>query len=483
MWSGARFGSRRNIKHAIGGRVLLCVASPHHHTTVSVIRSLSAVEQPLADAVTALPAGENRYVLAVSGGSDSMVLLHAMAQWAGDRIATVATFDHGTGTHAEQATSLAVHEARLLGLPVVRERAMKPGRTEAEWREARWAFLKRVAKAYKAQVATAHSADDQLETVVQRLLRGTGTRGLAALAAPGPVVRPLLLLSRQQLVAFRESRAIAFVPDPCNQDRRHQRVWVRLDLLPAIARVDAHFARDMLGIAERAAQWRRDVDRLVAGLPWSEVARDTWRLDRSAVAGWSEEQLAVVWPALLGPLGITLDAGGTRRLIRFTIGSERAGQLDLPDGATIVRRGDTLEVRGRDVAAQFASMRASPPARLQVGAPLRWDGWRFLPVPGYPEGSAEPVPLTMAAFPAGGDVEVRRWQAGDRIRTSAAGAGRRISRYLAEYGIPRLDRGGWPVVLLDGEVVWVPGVCRGFAAPHRSGRSDLIWYRSEREFG
>lgn len=431
----------------------------------------------------ALPAGNSSLVLAVSGGSDSMVLLHAMAEWAPDCIATVATFDHGTGPHAERATSLVVHEARRLGLPVVRERAMKPGRTEAEWRSARWSFLKRVAKAYKAQVATAHTADDQLETVVQRLLRGTGTRGLAALAAPGPVARPLLALSRQQLVTFRKARKIAFVPDPSNEDRRHQRVRVRLDLLPAIARVDPAFERDMLHIAERAAEWRSDVDRLVTQLPWHEVAPGTWRLDRGAVAGWSDDQLAVVWPAMLAPLGITLDAGGTRRLIRFTIGSERAGQLDLPDGATIVRRGSTLEVRRRDVAAQFAALRELPPARLQVGAPLRWDGWRFTPAPGYETDSESMVPLSMAAFPATGHVEVRRWRAGDRIRTSEAGAGRRISRYLAENGIPRLDRGGWPVVLLDGEVVWVPGVCRGPAAPHRSGRSDLIWYRSEREFG
>ncbi len=434
----------------------------------------------LREAIAALNADATPLVLAVSGGSDSMVLLHAMSRWAPERVAVVATYDHATGTHATEAAALVVREAKQLGFNVVRERARTAGKTEAEWRDARWAFLNRVARAFRARVATAHSSDDQLETVVQRLLRGTGARGLAALAAQGPVLRPWLSVSRTQLVQYREQHAVPFVPDPSNLDRRHQRVRVREDLLPAIAQVDPAFAQDMLDIAQRAADWRAEVHTLAGTLPWREVSAGVWHLDRVGIEGWSEDALSVVWPALLGPCGVTLDGSGTRRLIRFTIGSARAGQLSLPGGAAVVRRGHVFEVRSAQLVKRGAVARATTPVAGGVGATLRWADWRFVPHRIAPRGE---LPLDMAAFPLSGVLEVRAWQAGDRIRNDQTGALRRISRYLAEYGVPRLDRSGWPIVLLDGEVAWVPGIVRGASAPSRSGRSDLIWYRSEREFG
>ncbi len=447
-------------------------------------RDTTQVDAPLRDAlmatVDALPAAD-RLVLAVSGGSDSMVLLHAIARWMPKRVSTVATFDHATGQYARDAASLVAAEARKLRVPVIRERAMQSGRSELEWREARWAFLHRVAGAYKARVATAHSADDQLETIVQRMLRGTGVRGLAALLAPGPVVRPWLQLSRAQLDAYRVAHNVPFLADPANTDCRYQRVRVRHDLLPALASVDPMFARDMHALAERAAQWRADADRLVERLPWQKVSDGVWQLDRRAVAGWNAAQLGVVWPTMMSQVGVRLTAEGTRALIRFTIGRSGAGELRLHDGSTVVRRGHVLEVRSPEVSLHEQQAREAPAGAFRVGEPFAWPGWQFVAVEPVPA-KGDPIGPEYAGFPVGHALVVRHWRDGDRIRTSGAPAGRRISRYLAESGVPRLDRRGWPVVTLDDEVVWVPGVCRGLAAPHRSGRSDLIWYRSEREF-
>lgn len=108
----------------------------------------------------ALDANPDPWVLAVSGGSDSMALLHAMVRWAPDRLAAVATFDHATGDYATEAASLVAAQARRLGVTVVRERARVAGATEAAWRDARWSFLRRVARGFKARVATAHTRDD-----------------------------------------------------------------------------------------------------------------------------------------------------------------------------------------------------------------------------------------------------------------------------------------------------------------------------------
>lgn len=441
-------------------------------------------DQALRDAIMSLPAEAAPLVLAVSGGVDSMALLHAMVRWAPARIATVATFDHGTGAHAREAASLVAATARRWGVPVVRERAMPPvATTEAGWRDARWRFLRRVASGYRARVATAHSADDQLETIVQRLLRGTGTRGLAALAAPGPIVRPWLSIPRASLRAYAVAHAIPTLEDPANRDRRHQRVRLRLDLLPALEAASPGVGADLLRIGRAAATWRAEVDTMVGALPWREVAPGVWQLERASVHGWSGEMLAVLWPALLGPLGVTLTADGTRRLIRFTIGHARAGELRLPGGAVVVRAGDVFEVRGPTPVARGDEARRAAAQQVIAGSVLSWPGWRFVQVAAPPSAPSLAQDAAVAAFPVGTVLEVRRWEPGDRIITARTGAGRRIARYLTEAGIPRLDRRGWPVVLEQGVVVWVPGVCRGLAAPHRSGRSDLIWYRSEREFG
>ncbi len=475
--AAARYDATRcdTMRHYID-RMSVSPASLEVETTTED----APVHDALLATVQTLPRAE-RLVLAVSGGSDSMVLLHAMARWMPERVSTVATFDHATGQYARDAASLVAAEARKLRVPVIRERAITPGRSELEWREARWAFLHRVAGAYKARVATAHSADDQLETIVQRLLRGTGVRGLAALLAPGPVVRPWLRLTRAQLDAYRVAHNVAFLPDPANVDRRHQRVRVRHDLLPALALVDPHFGRDMHALAERAAQWRKDAVQLVETLPWREQRSGVWQLDRRAVSRWNEAQLGVVWPTMMAKVGVRLTAEGTRALVRFTIGDSEAGELRLHDGSTVVRRGHVLEVRSPSVAKQEQAARVAPARECRVGETFEWPGWRFQPLD-CAASSGGPDGPDYAGFPVGGTLGVRRWEDGDRIRTSGAPAGRRISRYLAEGGVPRLDRRGWPVVTLDDEVVWVPGVCRGLAAPHRSGRSDLIWYRSEREF-
>jgi tRNA(Ile)-lysidine synthase len=437
----------------------------------------------LHDAIVSLPDDAAPLVLAISGGVDSMALLHAMVRWAPARIATVATFDHGTGAHAREAASLVAATARRWGVPVVRERAMRPASTEAAWRAARWEFLRRVARGFGARVATAHSADDQLETMVQRLLRGTGTRGLAALAAPGPVVRPWLELPRAALRAYAEAHAVPWLEDPANRDRRHQRVRLRLDLLPALEAASPGVGEDLRRIGRAAAAWRAEVDALVRTLPWREVAPAVWQLDRACVHGWSEAMLAVLWPALLGPLGVTLTADGTRRVVRFTIGSARAGELRLPGGAVVVRSGNVFEVRGAVAVMRRDEAARADTRQVVAGSTMSWPGWRFVRLASAPSEPWSTLDASVAAFPPGTVLELRRWEAGDRIVTARAGAGRRIARYLSEAGIPRLDRGGWPVVLEAGEVVWVPGVCRGLSAPHRSGRSDLIWYRSEREFG
>ena len=427
-------------------------------------------------------------VLAVSGGRDSMALLHAMVRWAPERLAAVATYDHATGGYATDAAALVAAEGRKLGLTVVRERARIAGTSEAAWRTARWSFLNRVARAYKARIATAHTRNDQVETVVMRLLRGSGARGLAALAAPSLVVRPWLAVSRAEVAAWAHAEKLPFMDDPTNATAQFLRGRLRHDLLPLLEHASAGFADAMIGVGERAARWRTDLEAFVDTLAVERVAPGVVRVPSAPLEATTDDGRAILWSALFARTGVALDARGTDALVRFTTGGRRGAHVSLAGGAVAMRLG----IRGLDV---FELRRASGSGRAQPdlwagesnALPARWGAWRFRrSFHGAAAGSTTTEARCSndewsSAVAADASVTIRMWLPGDRIRTAGARAGRRVTRYFAEAGVPALDRPSWPVVLQQEEIVWVPGVCRAVAAPNRPGRPDVIWYRCERE--
>jgi tRNA(Ile)-lysidine synthase len=308
------------------------------------VQAQAAVEK----AVRRLP--EGRYLLAVSGGRDSMVLMDAFARTRRDAV-SIATFDHCTGRAARRAAELVTSEGARLGIPVVVARRRGGGAAgEAAWRAARWEFFRGTAARLEASVVTAHSRDDQLETVVMRVLRETGPRGLAAMYAESPVVRPLLLVSREIIGRYAESRAVVFVRDPSNEDRRYLRNRVRHDLLPALERERPGFGADMLALAERAARWRIAVEGLVSLLgvtllvPGRSLAVPLVGLHEMEAAA-----LAVLWPAIAGRVGVRLDWRGTKRLVEFTIKSRIGARIPLSGGASVRRTSTSLvlEASGR----------------------------------------------------------------------------------------------------------------------------------------
>lgn len=421
-------------------------------------------------------AGHGRLLLAISGGLDSMALLRAAALWpgAGGRL-VVATFDHGTGEASREAVRLVREEAGRLGVPVVVGRAGVPARDEAGWRRDRWAFLAGEAMALGATVVTAHTRDDQVETVLQRLMRGAGPRGLAALLAPSPVRRPWLGVSRAALAAWVRVAGIPFVTDPSNTSRRHQRNRLRLDILPALRRQWPTVDGYLLEVGRRAAAWRRDVERVVDDLrPVADVEGGV-SVAREALDGCSPGELAVVWPALAARAGVRLDRRGTRRAVEFTTSAGRVARMPLAGEAEVVAlpRRFVIRPRGTVLDREVALV-----GEVDAGP------FRFRPETGGPgEGmrAAAGDDPWRAVLPMGVPLTVRPWRPGDRIRAAGgvAATERRVKRYLAEAGIPGPLREGWPVVVAAGEIIWIPGVCRTVAATARPGRPEAL-YRCDR---
>lgn len=400
-------------------------------------------------------------VLAVSGGADSMVLLDAVLHVAPGRVAAVATFDHGTGEAAKRAVELVRAEGTRLGVPVVACGGRAVGTTEAQWRKARWAFLRDVAAAHHARVATAHTRDDQIETVLMRVLRGSGARGLAALYAESDIVRPMIDLDRATVRRRAAEAGLPYLDDPTNDSRRYLRNRIRLDLLPALRRVRPDIDESLERLSRCAAEVRRGLDAVARAvsspLPGGGLAVATAQLD-----GYSRESLASLWPALASRVGLALDRRGTERLASFTMEGRVGARVQVSGGWELHRGRDRFELRPVG-AGQLGEQ------RLRGGEAVRLGAWRFTP-----SGIRGDDPWT-AALPAEGVVVARSWRPGDRMTAAGARAPRRVKRFLSEARITGSHRAQWPVVVSNGVVVWIPGVRRGEAATARPGRSEVTY--------
>lgn len=316
---------------------------------VSTMRGSRRVEA----AVRRVVAGRD-LVLAVSGGRDSMALMHAVARTAPATARVVATFDHGTGAAATRATELAATEASRLGFAVVVGHASPDtsdvAESEAAWRAGRLAFLRDVARRVAddvgrpAFIATAHTRDDQVETVLMRVLRHAGARGLAGLYARSEVIRPLLDCSRAEVASYAESVGAVWVDDPTNDSMRYFRNRVRRDLLPALARVRPELNDDLLSLARGAADWRDRVDAIAAAISRVDLARGVVSVAAEELAGYSREELSVLWPAIAARVGLAMDWRGTVRAAAFTTQSRVGARIQLSGGWEIWRSRHLFEL-------------------------------------------------------------------------------------------------------------------------------------------
>lgn len=180
------------------------------------------------------------YVVAVSGGVDSMALLHRLAQLqTRDKQQyrfIVAHFDHGIRPDSAADRQLVQATARKYQLPFVyAEGNLGPNASEAVARDARYDFLKQVRKASGAHgIVTAHHQDDLIESALLNIVRGTGRRGVTAMIHNRAITRPLLHMSKEDIVDYAEYHQIPWREDSTNQDVKYRRNQLRHNVLPKL---------------------------------------------------------------------------------------------------------------------------------------------------------------------------------------------------------------------------------------------------------
>lgn len=169
-----------------------------------------------------------QYVLAVSGGVDSVVLLDVLVQKP-DIDILVAHYDHGIRDDSAEDRRLVQVLAKQYGLPFIYdEGSLGKNASEAIARDARYSFLQRVKDTSKSRaIITAHHQDDVIETAVLNLLRGTGRKGLSSLRSTDSIVRPLLHMPKKELVNYAKAHKLQWREDSTNLDQAYKRNYVR----------------------------------------------------------------------------------------------------------------------------------------------------------------------------------------------------------------------------------------------------------------
>ena len=420
-------------------------------------------------------------LLAVSGGPDSVAMLDIMARVGpefGLRLA-VAHVDHGIAEAspdvAEQVLGLAVQYELPGHLSVLR---LGADASETQARRARYAELRDwQAKLGARYLVTAHHADDQVETLLFRLFRGTGMAGLAGIAARGPdgLVRPLLPFRKAALEHWltTSARDHPVHVDPANVDLRHHRSWIRGELLPVVRdRFGDEVEDHLLDVARHAADDRAAWAAALRALQDVDfhAAHGVAELDRTALLRYEEPLAAALLRAAAREAGCVV---GPRRAARLWSFARRA-----PSG----RRFEL----GQHWVAETAFARLRIFILKEPGGPtdrrivhwgegddgsVKWGDWE---IRWRRSRAGAPVRDAAVTWVTEGQGEVRGWEPGDRILPLGGVGHRRVSRVLMEQRIPRSQRRSFPLLTRGDAVIWLPGVCRSGVAVPSEGEAAML---------
>ena len=418
-----------------------------------------------------LPPG--RALVAVSGGPDSVALLDLLVQTreVHGLDLVVGHLDHGI--HPDSA--LVAHQVESLaqrhGIPVeIGRLSLGPGARETEARAARYAWLEEVRARIGAEIIlTAHHADDQVETILMRVLGGSGPAGLAGMApASGTLVRPLLSVGRRELIRHLQERGLEAWLDPANTDPRHLRSWIRTELLPALRlrtpAVDANLQR----LSRQAAHDRAAWDALLDVLPGLDLAEESDGISVATppLGGYDSALVQAVILAAARRAGCQLGPARIGRVLALLEGGVSGTWAPLGRGWAAELAFGRLRIWQRVPEDQLPTWSLEGERGEGV-----WGRWSFCWEPAV--APAEQARTGQTAWFRFDALRVRAWSPGEKVKP-LGGTGRRlIVRCFQEGKVPRGRRQTWPVLARHDEIIWIPGVCRSDALLPEGGTEAL----------
>jgi len=412
----------------------------------------------------------SRLLAAVSGGADSVCLLHVLIEL-GYQV-EVAHFDHQTrnGESGRDAEFVGETAARL-GLPFhvesrpIDQESRGSGKSFEEYaRSARYEFLTRVARARGCEaVATGHHADDNAETILMRLIRGTTPAGAAGIPAVGAwggvsVIRPLLGVRRDEVMAYVAERGLEYRQDTTNVDVRYARNRVRHELLPLLAeRYNPRVREALLRFAEAQRADAELLDQLSAGA-FDQCVFEDAVIDRPQFRNQPEalqRRVVTEFGRLLGvtdmPFDRVIDA------IRFIARGATGAMFDLGAGVQLQNaKRHTKPLATRPEAEPEETPLAVPGVTAALGRVFRAHVLEQRPAPDLPA-YCTPRRQVFDAAAAGKDLSVRRRRPGDSFTPLGMTGTKKLQDYFVDAGVPAFERDAQILLTGGGKILWVVG--------------------------
>ncbi|CAN5832720.1 tRNA lysidine(34) synthetase TilS [soil metagenome] len=427
-------------------------------------------------------------VVAVSGGRDSMTLLHLLRFRIGDAQLkfVVAHLDHAMRPGSEEDLSWLQGVCRAWSIPLRSERLAEAPASEDKARIARYRFLRRIADEEGSEfILTAHHADDQAETVLFRILRGTGLHGLRGIperSASG-LVRPLLPFWGDEVEEYARANRLTWREDLTNRSFAPSRNQIRLKLLPE---VEASFApaarRSLVALAGEAAEVEAAMKRQVEEAERSVVTRDgeAFLLAREALLRYDSATASRLLRMLLRRFGTVLGGAGTRSALQFISKAQSGRTFSIPGGPILRVEFDRVRVeravdQGQDRPAFVPFLERGE----SWSGPASISGAEYMvtaeasPGPGATRDIelswSTVLKMERSQFP----LQIRGWRPGDRVRT--LGGTKTLKKLFLECRVPRAERHRLPVVSeSSGAIVWVAGLDRPLVSAPVPGAETLL---------
>ena len=428
---------------------------------------LVAQAAAFADRYNMLPPGST-ILVALSGGGDSMALLSVLEKLAQERDLHLhaAHFNHQLRGEESQRDETFVTEwcekrniPLIIGQGDVAQEAKEQGKgVEETARAMRYAFLEETAAALGCdRIATAHNADDNAETLLLHLARGTGLHGLTGIPpVRGKLIRPLLTTSRAVIEDYLRRYRIPHVEDSTNRDDAYSRNKVRHQVLPVLKEINPWL---IPRTAETIGSLRED-DAYLQAIADHEVQCAVRRggelvLPVVRIAGQPGPIAVRMVRALLAELDTyQFSAAHLRAVTALCRGGDPSAAVDLPHGLTARRVYGDLVLGPRQEAAVLAARPLDPDREQTIEA----GPWRITCRPAaapaaHPEG---PNHVFLARDALSGPLVIRPRQTGDAVTLPRRGR-KTLKKLFIDAHVPRLERGTWPVLADAGGPLYIPG--------------------------
>ncbi len=444
---------------------------------------------------------EDRVLVGVSGGPDSMALLHILQQAAeqyGCFLAVVHVDHQLRGDTAKQEAAFVAKWCQEQDLPCVvytrdvqalaKERGLS---LEAAGHEARFAAFREAAAQFGAnKLALGHHRDDRAETVLLHLLQGTGLDGLAALPPQeGWIIRPLIEAGKSELVAYCEAQSLPYFLDASNEDTRYLRNRIRHQLLPLLAEeYNPKIRAALVRLAETAEEDSRYLE-VQARAALADCAQSTPEAVQLMLPKWRKLPLALQ-RRVLRLAYISLAGGGqglsyqqTEALLALAQADKGAKRLSLPGGISAVKSYSTLVMMRPKIETPSGyelTWHLEAPLELPDGRRLMAE-WSDTPL--SCRGDFTQVLLDGSRLPPVLTVRTRR--PGDKLRPLGMQGKKKLKTYFIDKKVPQAARDSWPLVFGAGELIWLPGltIAEGCQATKSTQKFCRLTYISADEAG